>query len=106
MRHPFSFYPMTLCLVAFLAPTATFAAKTMPSASVLDDTVFVAELEHGLDRLYDLDFAAASARFSAIGRRYPDHPVTPILGMLPTWWTILLDPEETAHDAAMMAAIE
>ena len=74
--------------------------------SVLEDPVFVAHLDRGLARLYNLELDAARAELAAAAAAAPDHPVVPFLGALPAWWSVLLDPDDTAPRAPVRAAME
>jgi len=98
-RHPARFWiPLSLLLLATPA-----AAKPR---SILDDEAFRADARRGLDRLYDMDFAAANAIFAGIGQRYPGHPVGPFLLALAPWWEIQVDPEDDSHDDAFFDAMD
>ncbi|HEV7518594.1 MAG TPA: hypothetical protein VGR07_20050, partial [Thermoanaerobaculia bacterium] len=93
-------------LLGLLASPAFAAATASRPASILDDESFRADALSGLDRLYAMDFPAAASAFAEIGERYPDHPVGPFLQALVPWWQILLDPENPAHDAELLAAMD
>ncbi|HEX9945094.1 MAG TPA: hypothetical protein VGG03_24050 [Thermoanaerobaculia bacterium] len=100
-RHLARFWiPLSLLLLLDALPAA---AK--PS-SILDDEQFREAARRGLDRLYDMDYAGATAAFAAIEQRYPGHPVGPFLRALPAWWEILVDPEDDSHDDAFFAAMD
>jgi len=90
--------PISLLLLAVPA-----AAK---QPSILDDETFRVEARQGLDRLYDMDFAAANAIFTGVEKRYPGHPVGPFLRALAPWWEIQVDPEDDSHDDAFFDAMD
>jgi tetratricopeptide (TPR) repeat protein len=93
-------------LLGFLAAPAFAAGTASHPPSILDDPSFRADALAGLDRLYAMDFPGAESAFTRIGERYPDHPVGPFLQALVPWWQILLDPENPAHDAQFLAAMD
>jgi tetratricopeptide (TPR) repeat protein len=104
--------PVRLLGVALLAGPLLAAVPTgagdapAPAASILDDATFTARLAPALDRLYDLDLAAAEAELAALAALYPEHPAGPLLGALADWWRVMLDTDDTAHDAALEARID
>jgi tetratricopeptide (TPR) repeat protein len=97
-----------LALLSALAPEAA-RAEARPAArpaSILDDVAFREEALAGLERLYQMDFPGADRHFAAIGERFPDHPAGAFLPALVPWWSLLLDPDDTSHDARVMAAMD
>ncbi|HZI64861.1 MAG TPA: hypothetical protein VFE44_08775 [Thermoanaerobaculia bacterium] len=76
------------------------------SPSILDDPNFVAHLDRGLARLYNLEVDAARAELGAAAAAAPDHPVGPFLDALPAWWSLLLDPDDPAPRRPVLAAME
>lgn len=91
-------------------PFALFLLLAVPAAarqrSLLDDEAFRVDVRQGLDRLYDMDYAGANAVFAGIEQRYPGHPVGPFLRALPSWWEILIDPDDESHDKAFFKAMD
>jgi hypothetical protein len=73
--------------------------------SVVEDPFFQAQLEEGLERLYNLELAEAELRFRRLALRYPGHPAGPLLLILGDWWRMLLDVEDRSRDARIQAAI-
>jgi tetratricopeptide repeat protein len=90
---------------ALLLLLSALPAAARPK-SILDDEQFRDDARRGLDRLYDMDFAAAESVFTAIENRHPGHPVGPLLRALPAWWEILVDPEDDSRDEAFFDAME
>ncbi len=82
------------------------AAPASRRVALLSDPVFRNAADRGLDRLYDMDFAAADHEFAVIAARHPGHPVGPFLAALATWWRIQLDPADPSRDAAFLAAMD
>lgn len=95
-----------LVLPAFVAGPASGQTAAATHASVLDDPVVQDRVERGLDHLYNMEFDPARAYFTSIDRRYPNHPIGPFLLALNTWWEILLDLSDEAHDDAFYEAME
>ena len=91
----------TLAAAAQAATPQQAAPQTgPPGRSVLKDPFVREQGKRGLDRLYNMQFAEAEALFDEISARYPDHPIGPFMSALSTWWQILLDLNDTSHDAA------
>ncbi len=76
------------------------------STSVLDDSFVRENGMTGLDRLYNMKFEEARARFEKINQRYPNHPIGPFLKGLNLWWTIMLDLTDTSHDEAFFEQMD
>ncbi len=97
-------------LARFWIPFSLLLLLAFPAAakqrSILEDEAFRLDVRRGLDRLYDMDFAAANAVFADVERRYPGHPVGPLLLALTPWWEIQVDPEDTSHDDAFFDAMD
>ena len=72
---------------------------------MLDDPGVRRVAKEGLDLLYDLRFAEATARFDSISRQVDEHPIGPFLEALTLWWEILLDLSDTRRDEAFYAAM-
>ena len=87
-------------LVALLLAGFTFPgeASAQRGASVLDAPDVQREAQRGLDLLYDMQFEEAERIFEQIDREHPKHPIGPFLLALNTWWEILIDLSDTAHD--------
>jgi tetratricopeptide (TPR) repeat protein len=95
--------PAALAILALLWGALPATARP---ASILDDGAFRADVKTGLDRLYGMDFTGAGETFSRLEARYPGHPAGPFLRALVPWWTLLLDPEDSRHDAELLAAMD
>ncbi|HYG61459.1 MAG TPA: tetratricopeptide repeat protein [Thermoanaerobaculia bacterium] len=93
-------------IAVLLTLLGAFPAAAARPASVLDDAAFRADVKVGLDHLYGMDYAAATEVFSRIEARHPGHPVGPFLRAMVPWWTLLLDPEDTRHDAEFLGAMD
>ena len=76
--------------------------------SILNDHALIADAERGLHHLYNMEYGAADSIFTAIGRRFPGHPVGPFLKSLVSWWIILpqLESGEEAEDDAFYKAMQ
>ncbi len=92
--------------LALLAAGPAPAATGSPPPSILEDPDFVARLDRGLARLYNLELDAARAELDAATAIVPEHPVVPFLGALPAWWSALLDPDDPAPRRPVAAAME
>ena len=93
--------------VAVAAPAAPRAgAKPVAVPSLLDDPRFTRALDPALAKLYNLELAAARAELGRLAAAYPQHPVGPLLTLLPDWWELLLDPTNRSRDARVLAALE
>ncbi len=101
MQRHLAPYWIPFSLLLFLAAPA--AAKPW---SILDDAAFRDDARRGLDRLYDMDFAAANAAFAGIEHSHPGHPVGPFLRALAPWWEIQVDPEDKSRDDAFFDAMD
>lgn len=111
--------PLLLLVAALVlfGPAPAHGAIAMPEAPGTDTTAAAGEpsvldapfvREHGaegLERLYDMEFAAAREHFDQIDERYPNHPVGPFLNGLNVWWKILIDLPDTSHDEAFFSAM-
>jgi tetratricopeptide (TPR) repeat protein len=74
-------------------------AQSVPApATILDDPEVQRLGEEGLNLVYDMRFDEARARFDALERRYPEHPLPPFLKALEAWWLILVDFRSEEHD--------
>ena len=60
----------------------------------------------GVERLYDMEYAAADSIFTAIAERHPKHPAGPFMQALTLWWQILTNLADTSHDEAFYAAMD
>jgi hypothetical protein len=96
---------LRLAAWALLAAGLVGAAAAAPP-SILEDPGFVAHLDRGLARLYNLELDAARAELAAAVAAAPDHPVGPFLGALPAWWSLLLDPDDVGPRRPVLAAME
>lgn len=97
----------SLLLLVFAVPALAQGGTAAPRpTSILDDFQFQEETRKGLGYLYNMDFAAADATFSAIAERHPDHPASPFLQALVPWWTIQLEPGDESQDEAFLAAMD
>jgi tetratricopeptide (TPR) repeat protein len=94
-----------LLLLGILAAPAVAGAAARPP-TILDDAGFRADTLAGLERLYQMDFPGAERSFAGIGERFPDHPAGAFLRALVPWWSLLLDPDDTSHDAQVLAAMD
>jgi tetratricopeptide (TPR) repeat protein len=94
---------LTLAGAAAGQPTPTEQAM---AGSIFADASFTDEAEDGLAYLYNLQFPEASAVFTRLARRYPEHPAIPFLKGLETWWRIMLDLGETTHDRQFLREME
>ncbi len=92
------FIGMRYVLLFLLALTCSGLASAQSQRSLLDDPTVRARAQHGLDRLYNVDFDAADSLFTLVADEHPDHPIGPFLKALGTWWQILLDLNDTSHD--------
>ena len=75
-------------------------------SSIIEDAQIQAIIKEGLDDLYNMRFGEAGEAFETIDRQHPDHPIGPFLLSLTTWWEILLDLNDTSHDAAFFDAMD
>jgi tetratricopeptide (TPR) repeat protein len=104
----------SFCLVRFCRAAVLAALVLLPAArpaaarpaSILDDAAFRADVLAGLDHLYRMDFAGAEGAFARVAERHPAHPAGPFLAALVPWWHLLLDPEDSRHDADILAAMD
>ena len=87
---------VVLLLAGFAFPGEASAQRS--GTSVLDDPDVQREAQRGLDLLYDMQFEEAERIFEQIDREHPKHPIGPFLLALNTWWEILIDLSDTAHD--------
>lgn len=82
----------------FAWPLASPASGGGPP-SVLGDPWFAARAADALDAIYAFDTDRARREITAIGSRYPGHPVYHLLAAQLEWWWILADPELENRDA-------
>jgi tetratricopeptide (TPR) repeat protein len=64
-------------VVVLLALSRDSPAETLPDAN-LRDPDYLASADVGFEQIFDLDYDAARATFSALEARYPNHPGPPL----------------------------
>ena len=63
-------------------------------------------IQDGIDLIYRLEFAAADRYFGAIIAADPDNPLGHFFLAMVTWWRVLIDLEDRAHDEAFYRLLE
>ncbi len=97
---------IAIALMPFAVVSASAQSSSRANATVLDDVVVQHQTSKGLDYLYDMKFERAKRMFELIDEGNPEHPIGPFLLALNTWWEILIDLSDEAHDAAFYASMD
>jgi tetratricopeptide repeat protein len=63
-------------------------------------------IQDGIDLIYGLRFEQADTHFEAIIEAAPESPVGYFFRAMVAWWRVLVDLEDTAHDAAFYGRLE
>lgn len=79
----------------------TFFLLFMPSLhaqSLMNDSLFIARTQRGIDAAYDMRFDEARQIFGQIEQQYPNHPIAPFMKGIVRWWRILADLGDSSID--------
>ena len=63
-------------------------------------------IQHGIDLIYNLRFAAADSYFTAVIAADPDNPLGYFFRAMVAWWQILIDLENRTHDEVFYQRIK
>jgi len=88
---PFRFYSkaMKYTLRIFCVVILFFHIPNFTKAQVLNDPGTIKLIQNSLDHIYNYEFAEAEAIIDQVEKKYPNHPVTHILGSFIYFWKYL-----------------
>ena len=90
----------TLILLCLLVSAPVYCAETTYTIRGFD-----ARIQHGIDLIYGLHFDKADAHFAAIRAADPHNPLGYFFSAMVTWWRVLIDLDDRAHDEAFYAQL-
>jgi tetratricopeptide (TPR) repeat protein len=89
-----------MMLVTVLAMPSALRAQWIP------DTALESRVQHGIDDIYNIEFAKADREFDEVIRRMPNHPAGYFFQAMTQWWRILSNFEDESHDKEFLASLD
>ena len=94
------------CMTAaalLLFPPGAAPAEPPPTLTV---RVYDERVQRGVDLIYNLRFEEADRYFDGLVASYPDNPLGYFFRAMVAWWRVLIDLDDTSHDAAFYRRID
>ncbi len=85
---------------------AALCSVALSRAGVLDDSVYQATVQRGIQAVYNLEFESAEKEFATLIALQPNHPSGYFFRAMITWWRIMIDLDNRQFDERFFRDLE